>query len=184
MPGNRAHVHARACNGLTLHKDMCVSFIFEENDRGPTAKDVREEDPERVARVTAVRKYGLVDVCTDASSISLSLPLPPSSKLTGGDKQCYYDPTPSKPTNGFGFIEATGPPYSGPRRHYFHMDQIATPDDKGGLYHGDYVSFIVVQARKGFQAVDVKLEDHHKPEDEDEIEAKMAAMNVGDSNGA
>ena len=46
---------------------MCVSFVFEENDKGPTAKDVREEDPERVARVTAVRRHGVVTVCSSIS---------------------------------------------------------------------------------------------------------------------
>lgn len=63
----RAHVHARACTEFTPTKGACVSFVFEENDKGPTAKDVREEDPERIARVTAVRRYGTVDVSRSAS---------------------------------------------------------------------------------------------------------------------
>lgn len=67
----RAHVHARACSEFTPSKGACVSFVFEENDKGPTAKDVREEDPERVARVTAVRRYGTVDV----SRYALYLPV-------------------------------------------------------------------------------------------------------------
>ena len=60
--GDDAHVHAKQCNGLTLVKDMCVSFVYEDSDKGPAAKDVREEDPARVARVTAKVLYGKIEV--------------------------------------------------------------------------------------------------------------------------
>ena len=60
--GDDAHVHAKQCNGLTLVKDMCVSFVYEDGDKGPAAKDVREEDPARVARVTAKVLYGKIEV--------------------------------------------------------------------------------------------------------------------------
>ena len=49
-------------NGLTLEKDMCVSFKHEEGAKGPLAKDIRQEDPARVARVTAKVHYGKVEV--------------------------------------------------------------------------------------------------------------------------
>ena len=41
---------------------MCVSFVCEETAKGPSAKDLREEDPERVRRVIAKVYYGRVDV--------------------------------------------------------------------------------------------------------------------------
>ena len=47
---------------MVPEKQMCVSFIFEEGEKGPTAKDVRAEDPDRVARVTAQVHYGTVAV--------------------------------------------------------------------------------------------------------------------------
>ncbi len=60
--GNDAHVHQKQCFGLTLIKGMCVSFVCEDIGKGPAAKDVREEDPARVARVTAKVHYGEVEV--------------------------------------------------------------------------------------------------------------------------
>ena len=45
---------------MVPEKDMCVSFVLEESEKGPSAKDVREEDPERIARVTAKVHYGKV----------------------------------------------------------------------------------------------------------------------------
>jgi len=47
---------------LTLVKDMCVSFKQEEGTKGPLAKDVRQEDPARVARITAKVHFGKVEV--------------------------------------------------------------------------------------------------------------------------
>ena len=41
---------------------MCISFVYEDGDKGPSAKDIRKEDPERVARVTAKKMYGKVEV--------------------------------------------------------------------------------------------------------------------------
>lgn len=60
--GDDAHVHEKQCNGLTLEKDMCVSFVCEDSGKGPAAKDLRREDPARVARVTAKVHYGNVEV--------------------------------------------------------------------------------------------------------------------------
>ena len=60
--GDDAHVHVKQCNGLTLEKDMCVSFVCEDVGKGPAAKDLRQEDPARVARVTAKVHYGKVMV--------------------------------------------------------------------------------------------------------------------------
>jgi len=58
----RAIVFAKEANGLTLLKDMCVSFKQEEGTKGPLAKDVRQEDPARVARITAKVHFGKVEV--------------------------------------------------------------------------------------------------------------------------
>ena len=60
--GDDAHVHEKQCNGVTLVKDMCVSFVCEDSGKGPAAKELRQEDPERVARVTAPVHYGKVEV--------------------------------------------------------------------------------------------------------------------------
>lgn len=60
--GDDARVHQKQCNGLELEKDMCVSFVCEDTERGPAAKDIRQEDPARVARVTAKLHYGKVEV--------------------------------------------------------------------------------------------------------------------------
>ena len=57
-----ARFFEKACNGMVPEKQMCVSFILEEGEKGPTAKDVRAEDPDRVARVTAQVHYGTVAV--------------------------------------------------------------------------------------------------------------------------
>ena len=52
----------KALNEVKPEKNTCVSFVREEGDKGPLAKDLREEDPERVARVTAKVHYGKVVV--------------------------------------------------------------------------------------------------------------------------
>ena len=52
----------KALNEVKPNKNTCVSFVREEGDKGPLAKDLREEDPERVARVTAKVHYGKVVV--------------------------------------------------------------------------------------------------------------------------
>ena len=62
------------------------------------------------------------------------------------------------------------------------MDSITTPDEYGGLWPHDYVSFIVVPAKKGVQAIDVTLEEQRKPKDEKEgpeVEAKFENMALG-----
>ena len=60
MLHHSARFFEKQCGGMVIEKDMCVSFVLEESDKGPSAKDVREEDPERVARVTAKVHYGKV----------------------------------------------------------------------------------------------------------------------------
>ena len=60
--GDDARVHQKQCNGLALEKDMCVSFVCEDTEKGPAAKDIRQEEPARVARVTAKKHYGKVEV--------------------------------------------------------------------------------------------------------------------------
>lgn len=52
----------KALNDVVPEKDTCVSFAQEEGEKGPLAKDLRKEDPERVARVTAKVHYGKVVV--------------------------------------------------------------------------------------------------------------------------
>ena len=61
------------------------------------------------------------------------------------------------------------------------MDSITTPDEYGGLWPEDRVSFIVVPARKGVQAIEVTLEDPPNADEdkgEDEVEGKMEDMNI------
>ncbi len=138
-------------------KDMTVSFVFEEGPKGPLAKDVREEDPVRVARVTAKRHYGKVER--------------------------YSDPPNAESTNGYGFIELLDPPgYGQPKKYYFHMSEIEDPDDNGGIEPGTGVSFIVQPARsgRGFQACMVTVADPPKPEEETSLEAGLGKMNVND----
>lgn len=52
----------KALNELVPEKNTCVSFVREEGEKGALAKDLRAEDPERVARVTAKVHYGKVVV--------------------------------------------------------------------------------------------------------------------------
>lgn len=87
---------------------MCVSFVLEETEKGPTAKDLREEDPERVARVTAKVYYGKVEVELFCAQCLMH---------TAYLGQKYFDPTEKKPTNGYGFIEPLDPPsYGAPKK--------------------------------------------------------------------
>ncbi|KAL6721650.1 hypothetical protein ACLMJK_000754 [Lecanora helva] len=87
-----AIVFDKETNGLALEKDMCVSFKYEEGAKGPLAKDVRQEDPDRVARITAKIHYGKVKM--------------------------YCDPTEKKPTNGYGFITPLKKPGYGEPEKY------------------------------------------------------------------
>ena len=58
----RVRFFDKALNEVKPEKNTCVSFVREEGDKGSLAKDLREEDPERVARVTARVHYGKVVV--------------------------------------------------------------------------------------------------------------------------
>ena len=57
-----AVVFEKQCNGNILETGQTVSFVHEEGEKGPIAKDIRIEDPARVARVTATVHYGKVKV--------------------------------------------------------------------------------------------------------------------------
>lgn len=154
---NSAIAFDKQCNGLTLVKDMTVSFVVEEGPKGPLAKSIREEDPVRVARVTAKRYYGKVER--------------------------YSDPPTAESTNGYGFIEPLDPPgYGQPKKYYFHMSELEDPDDNGGIEPGTGVSFIVQPARsgRGFQACMVTAADPPKPEEGRSLEAGLKKMNVND----
>ena len=52
----------KALGELKPIKNTCVSYDLEEGEKGALAKDLREEDPDRVARVTARLHYGKVVV--------------------------------------------------------------------------------------------------------------------------
>ena len=58
----RVRFFDKALNEVKPAKSTCVSFVREEGDKGSLAKDIREEDPERVTRVTAKVHYGKVVV--------------------------------------------------------------------------------------------------------------------------
>ena len=73
----------KQCNDMIIERDLCVYFVLEEFNKGPSAKDVREEDTERVARVKAKVYYGKVDQNIDLN--------------------------PKQPTNEFGFIVPQNP---------------------------------------------------------------------------
>ena len=60
--GDNARFFDKACKNLTPAKGLCVSFVLEESEKGLTAKELREENPERVARLTAKVHYGIVKV--------------------------------------------------------------------------------------------------------------------------
>ena len=65
----------KALNEVKPEKNTCVSYVREEGqgDKGPLAKDLREEDPERVARVTAKGHYGIVVVRLSGLQLLLNL---------------------------------------------------------------------------------------------------------------
>ena len=58
----RVRFFEKALSGLRPIKNTCVSYDLEEGEKGALAKDLREEDPDRVARVTARLRYGKVVV--------------------------------------------------------------------------------------------------------------------------
>lgn len=49
----------KALNEIVPEKNTCVSFVREEGDKGPLAKDPRKEDAERVARGTITNTAAL-----------------------------------------------------------------------------------------------------------------------------
>ena len=60
------------------------------------------------------------------------------------------------------------------------MDEIATPDEYGGLNPGAHVSFIVVPAKKGIQAAAVTIVDPPEEKKEDEKKENVPTTAVGD----
>ncbi|KAK4694889.1 cold shock protein, partial [Lecanoromycetidae sp. Uapishka_2] len=164
--GDNARFFDKACNGLIPTKGLLVSYVCEEGEKGPTAKDLREEDPIRVARVTAKVHYGRVE--------------------------SYWDPTEKKPTNGYGFIiPFDKPSYGAPNKYFFHMDEIEDPDEDGGIEPGTNVSFIVIAAKKGVQAAAVTIADrpveengaHDDKENMPALEKSFADTGFGNDNG-
>ena len=65
-------------------------------------------------------------------------------------------------------------------RYFFHLSNIVDPDEQGGLEPGTGVSFIIIPAKKGFQAAAVTVEDPPKPEPKP-LETSMANLNVDDT---
>ena len=124
--------------------------------------------------MTAVRHHGVVEVHFQLTLAFFCSPHPCTDLVP----KFYADPRREELNNGYGFIIPDGPQaYGAPRKYYFHMDSITTPDEYGGLWPGDHVSFIVVPAKKGVQAIEVTLEDPSTPEglkSEDEIEGVVA----------
>lgn len=160
--GEEVRFFEKALNEVLPEKNTCVSFVREEGDKGPLAKDLRKEDPDRVARVTAKVHYGKVVI--------------------------YKDPPPSKPDSGYGFIvELDQLSVKKPKKHYFHMWEIETPDDAGGIDVDTMVSFIIVPARKGFQAAAVTIADPPKEEEGDKenetpLEKAIEEMHVTEAS--
>lgn len=62
MDQKRVRFFEKALNEVKLAKNTCVSYVREEGEKGALAKDIREEDPDRVMRVTAKVHYGKVVV--------------------------------------------------------------------------------------------------------------------------
>ena len=87
----------KALNEVSPVKNTCVSFVLEDGDKGALAKDLRTEDPERVARVTAKVHYGKVVVRIPRMQLSVN-------EIAADSCQIYKDPQPSKPDAGYGFI--------------------------------------------------------------------------------
>ncbi|KAF6230560.1 hypothetical protein HO173_011097 [Letharia columbiana] len=171
--GEEVRFFDKALNDVVPEKNTCVSFVREEGDKGPLAKDLRKEDPDRVARVTARVHYGKVVI--------------------------YKDPPSSKPDSGYGFIvELDQLTVKKPKKHYFHMWEIETPDDAGGIDPETMVSFIIIPAKKGFQAAAVTIADPPKEEEttqeneapwgtaaednETPLETAMEEMHVSEAN--
>ena len=86
-----------ALNGVKPKINTRVSFIVEVGDKGPLAKDIREEDPAHVARVTAEVHYGKVVVGYSYCSSYLIL-------IAAKPCQIYNDAPAGKPDPGYGFV--------------------------------------------------------------------------------
>lgn len=99
--------------------------------------------------------------------------------------QFYFDPCETKPDSGYGFITPLEKPgYGAARKYYFHMSEIETPDEYGGIEPETIVSFIITASRtgKGVQAVAVTIADPPKEEKENEnpIHASFDALKVAE----
>ena len=98
------------------------------------------------------------------------------------------DPPESRPLTGYGFITPLNPTsYGAPEKYYFHMSEIETPDEYGGIEPGTGVSFVITPARsgKGVQAVAVTIADPPKAnkENQDPTHGTFGALKITDSNG-
>ena len=98
------------------------------------------------------------------------------------------DPPESRPTTGYGFITPLNPTsYGAPDKYYFHMSEIETPDEYGGIEPGTGVSFVITPARsgKGVQAVAVTIADPPKEnkENQDPTHGSFGALKIADANG-
>lgn len=97
----------------------------------------------------------------------------------------YLDPPDTKPDSGYGFITPLNTTsYGAPKKYYFHMSEIETPDEYGGIEPGTSVSFIVTIARsgKGVQASAVTIADPPKEnkENENSIHESLDTLKVAD----
>ena len=68
----RIRFFEKALNEVKPEKNTCVSYVREEGEKGALAKDLREEDPDRVMRVTAKVHYGKVVVRATRSQLSFN----------------------------------------------------------------------------------------------------------------
>ena len=98
------------------------------------------------------------------------------------------DPPESKPDTGYGFITPLNQTsYGAPDKYYFHMSEIETPDEYGGIEPGTGVSFVITPARsgKGVQAVAVTIADPPKEnkENQDPTHGSFGALKLEDANG-
>ena len=107
-----------------------------------------------------------------------------TARVHYGKVVIYKDPPTSKPNSGYGFIvELDQLELKKPKKHYFHMSEIQTPDDAGGIDPEAIVSFIIIPARKGFQAAAIAITGAARngeadKEDEAPLEQAMEEMHV------
>ena len=101
----------------------------------------------------------------------------------------YLDPPDTKPDSGYGFITPlTTTSYGAPKKYYFHMSEIETPDEYGGIEPGTGVSFIITTARsgKGVQAAAVTVADppNEDKEKENSIHRSFSELKVAEAEDA